>query len=456
MPFYYQSGEGLNLLARAAAVKAPTAPGTVDANFPLANLYDGRPSQYTRWSAATAWTGVTFDLNLIPNGDGESTDFSGWTVSADVGTGELLKTDVSPYSGAGSIRLCLLNVEAGTHWVVATRLLRLRAGEKLRIYEAGRCWSADAVEFYLKDLETGQYLQSNGTWTASQIYFARHTDPGWLDGYVNLQLPSAEASGGTWHRCRLEIVGRVNSATAIEVRAEVKLIPGWDTVVVLGHQFTPSSAFRFYYQALAGNDPKDTFTVESAVTDWLKTPTSTVAPIPSDEYNLAAVWNKPQATRYERWVRFYMTNAETVNTAVCCGEILLCQAETLTRRPMLQLSGAHQAAGQILMESGSGDPWVYNRTPIPRGKLTLRFQSFSAMDTGIDAVIRAARYLFVERPQLGVFPVLVIPYEHDPRMVIYGRPRNELAYEHIPPQRTWEIEVQDYPIPGLHQALSPT
>src|SRR3989304_5449354 len=141
--WYYQSGEGLNLLARAAAVRAPTVAGAFDTQFPVGNLYDGRPSKYARWTTTGTNLGLTFDLNLLPGGDGEiQADLDTWVLDSSYAGATITRNNSSPYSGTQSIRL-LNTVPGGVHWVTGQRDIRVRAGEKLRVYPAGKIIAAN-------------------------------------------------------------------------------------------------------------------------------------------------------------------------------------------------------------------------------------------------------------------------------------------------------------------------
>ncbi len=454
MSFFYQSGEGLNLLARAAAVKPPTLTnGTIDPAFPISGLYDGRPSVYAKYSVLAANQLVTFDLNLLQGGDGEVALDSGWANYSDTGTPTISQSADTPYSGSNSI-LIQLTAASGAHYAGTVRSIYFRAGEKLRLYHAGKVIAGTNVAIIVQNLETGLYLTNAGAW---QVAFAAatHVTAAWTDGYVTFVVPDAETGGGLWQRLRISFHATVASGTTIDVRAEAKIVPGWDTVILAGHTMTPAVPLGFEYQALSGNDPKDAWTAATNVTDWLKTPQDVASPIPATEWDQQTVWNKAQATRYERWVRFYLTRAG-YNPSCAIGELLLVQAETLpTLYVDMLVSLVQEGFGQISEESGAGDPWVYNRTPVQRRRLTLRYFTRSDPDTGDDLVERAARRLLLERPMAGRWPCLVIPYNFDRRLAFYGRAKESLTseYDKVESRRRLEVEIQEYPIPGLHHTL---
>jgi hypothetical protein len=48
---------------------------------------------------------------------------------------------------------------------------------------------------------------------------------------------------------------------------------------------------------------------------------------------------------------------------------------------------------------------------------------------------------------------LLIPYEHDLRDIFYGHFTGEFAPGHGPPMRTYEVTIEELPIPGLHHTL---
>lgn len=453
MSFLYQSGEGLNLLARAAAVKTPTTGGgTIDSAFPISGLYDGRPSVYAKYSVVAANQTVTFDLNLLQGGDGEQALDSSWTPYSDTGTPTISQSATSPYAGSNSIRIQLTAASAW-HCAGTWRDVYFRAGEKLRLYHAGIVAAGTNVKVIVKNLEMGLYLTSAGAWSGTPQAAATHTGASWTDGYLTFAVPDAETGGGLWQRLRISLEGTVASGTDVDVRVEAKIVPGWDTIVVLGHTMTPFVPLGFAYQALSGNNPADAFSSLSDVGSWLKaTDGAPYNPIPPTEWDQQAVWNKAQATRYERWVRFYLTRA-SINPTCAVGELLLLQGETLPRNPRLQLGESHQPTGQLRASSGAGDQWIYNRTPVVARKITLRYESGSPMATGVDAAERAARMLHVTRTCGGRWPTLVIPFEHDPRAVFYGHFSGEFAPAHEPPMRSYEVTIEELPIPGLHHTL---
>lgn len=445
MSFWFQSGEGLNLLARAAAVKAPTPSPAEDSGYPVSHLYDGLPSQYFKHSAAQTSSSVTFDLNLVENGDGESATIPpAWTVS---GTNAALSQIIgSAYSGSGSLRL------QGDGAISAQYERRLRAGEKARLYYALYSACLHSFSLQLKNLETGKYLDSAGAWqTSSATVVAAQAAAAWASGYVDLVMPDVEEGGGFWQRVQL-IIGSSDATASHDFRFEVKLVPGWDAVAWFGHVGRPVTCRPgIEYQALTGNDPGDSFVSgSSAGFDWLKTTPSAPDPFPDEELHQPALWNRLQTVRYERWVRFYLTRAVAIGIPAAAGEIVLCQLEVLPRKPVLSLGDEHRVPGQIRHDTGAGDVWVYNRTPHRRPRTTLRFETFSNLATGVDVDFRALARIFEDRTHGGRHPVLLLPYEHERRLVVYGTVADTFAWSHDPPRRSLEVDVVAFPVPDLH------
>jgi len=440
MTWYYQSGEGLNLLARAAAVATPVATlGTIDTNYPLANLPNGRPTSYVRYSTVADGEYVTFDLNLLAGGDGEAYPLTGWT--ATVGTIESSSTQTYGSGGSRSVRV--YNATAPT----AYKDVRMRAGESFRVYYAA--WGATGTATArVTNLATGLDLTTAPAWGSGTLVSTAAA--AWSSGYVTYTMPTAESGGGLWQTLRVTLAV---SGAAGDGYFEVKIVPGWDTVAMLGHTNSPINPLRFSYAALTGNDPRDVYGGAANVSDWTKTVPAAAEVFAADEYNEASLWNKATATRYERWVRFTLTQGVPLTSAV--GELILCQAETLPRTPRLQVSDGYEATGQIRQDSGAGDPWTYNRTPVPRHRITLRYQTADeAAMPGPSVDERAIRRMFSGRTHSGLWPVLVIPYgSHDSRAVIYGQPQSVFGVEHMPPERLMEVEILEYPIPGLQPGL---
>jgi len=80
--------------------------------------------------------------------------------------------------------------------------------------------------------------------------------------------------------------------------------------------------------------------------------------------------------------------------------------------------------------------------------VSLTYHAYSDAGFG-SADERAWRYLFVERTHGGRHPVVVIPYEVDPKVLVYGLPSNPTAFSHDWPRREMSIDVTEFPIPGL-------
>jgi hypothetical protein len=461
--FYYQSGEGFNLLARAAAVNTPAlASATADTNYPVANAYDGRPSHFAKIASLSGDPSLTFDLNLIYNGDAAGSTFTGWTgPTVTSGSGTLTQYSSSPYSGANSCRMNLTGGSAGANTIAASYPLRLRAGEKARLYYAGWIITGTNVKFWLVNQDNATTLTSGGAfsgWAAAVTV----TSTSWTSGYIDFTVPDAETGGGLWQRITLYVEANVTSGTTIDAKFEVKLVPGWDTVVVAGHSSSVSAREKLSYQALSANDPGDSFssgTSPDSSTAYVKAAGTAGQSyiFPATEYNEPVLWNKLSTTRYERWVRFTLFSDVSAWTALPMygiGELILCQAETLPINPRIQFSLAYGMTGQTRVDTGSGDQWVYNRAAIPQRRMTLRYATQSSKTTGADSSFRTISRHHIERTHGGAHYSLVIPYEHDSRMAIYGRMSGTLSLEHVPGQRTFEVEILESPMPSVSHLLA--
>jgi len=442
MSFYYQSGEGMNLLARSAAVNVPIAVnGVIDANFPLANLPDGRPSSYMRYSTPADGEYITFDLNLLAYGDGEQIPVSYvWTATA----GTIESSNSQTYGSGGSRALRVYNATAPS----AYRDVRMRAGEAFRVYYAARGATGTST-IRVTNLATGLDLTTGPAW-GSGVLVSQAT-AAWADGYVTYVMPSAEAGGALWQTLRVTCAV---SGAAGDGYFEVKIVPGWDTIALLGHTNSPANPIRFSYAALTGNDPRDAYGGGANVSDWVKAVPAAAEVFAGDEYNEGALWNKAATMRYERWVRFTLTQGVPLTSAL--GELILCQAETLTSDLYTLTSISEEATmpGQVRLESGAGDVWAYNRTRYTRKRATLTFRSYSPPLTGNDPLLRTVQRIFLDRTAGGMYPALVIPYEHDPRTLYYGSAAASLAHTHESGRKTYSVELVDWPIPSLSSGLT--
>jgi hypothetical protein len=442
MSFLYTSGEGMNILTRAAAVKALTCSPAEDANFPVSNVCDGRPSAYFKPGSSASSAYVQADLNLVPDGDGEVTTLpSSWIAT----TGTLESSATQTYGAGGTRSIRVYNATAPTGYCD----VRMRAGEKFRVYYAA-FGSTGTASLKFTNLETGLDLTTAPAWGSGNLVSTGSA--AWSSGYTTYTMPTVEEAGGYWQRCRITLAV---SGAAGNGFFEVKVVPGWDTLAIFGHQSMVGSRATFAYQALSTNDPRDAWSSGTSVTAWTKSTSSTANPWPDTELTQPSIWNTCE-TRYERWVRYQMHGTLIPPGYGAIGELILCQSESVARNPRLQLSTSAAMPGQLRYETGAGDVWTYNRTANPAPRVTLRYATKSALATGDDSMYRAAYHLHVGRTHGGRWPTLVIPYENDPRLVVYGHMVNTLEVDHTPPLRSFEVEIQQLPIPGLHHGLSMT
>jgi len=227
------AGELANLLARASSVTSTSAA----TNYPLANAYDGRASEEFRFASAAVDSNITADLNLITNGDFETSTLSGW-IDRSLGSGNLGDEELSTvHAGAKAMKLVLATAGAN-NWAMRTWDKEVRAGERLTVSAWLRGNGTVYSRLRVLNLQTGKYLTSAGAWSTVQDVGARQPAT-YAQTSVTFTVETFAQCLGPTATLRVICLATEASNTGTVYADDVYLWPSWRLASAHGHNVGP-------------------------------------------------------------------------------------------------------------------------------------------------------------------------------------------------------------------------
>ena len=229
MSVYFLAGEKANILERSnVAISSSDA----DALFPLTRLYNGRPSEASKFGSNGADRKVTIDANLVANGDMETSTLDGWT-DADTGTGASTEELTLFKNGAKAMKL-----DGGASGVAERyRDITVRAGErkKLDVWIRG---TGDTItcRVRLLNLQTGKYLDSSQAWQTAASDATTEAGSTYLQKEIEFQIESYAICQVDTMTLRIYVRNEDNGAAYCD---DLYIYPAVNLVGIFGHNLAP-------------------------------------------------------------------------------------------------------------------------------------------------------------------------------------------------------------------------
>lgn len=388
----YAGGKFFNLCEPRPSLIAMTpttvSPGTAS-GYAVTQLYDHRPSAPWRCSSDAQWY-VQVDLNQAGNGDIES--WASATLLANPwihdivggGTGSIDRESGTVHGGTYSAKLTI-----GTSTSVGFyQDIYARAGERRYVTGWGYA-SSGTARFRIRNLSTGKYLTSAGSWSSSPSDVGTVTAGAWTEVSKSYQVESLDD-------CQTQTpILRLSSLTddGTVYIDDLYDWPRFNGCVLVGHNL----------------GTRNTITLASDDNSGFSSPTSldTGLPLQPSFYLYSSTGS---AERYAR-----VSTDQTANEAIpYIGELALVWFETALRDP--SVGGTFELAydePQERHETATGDLWAYNVLTEPRRLLKFGFVL-------PNAAAHAEHAGIIRRCRGGLFPLVVVPQESE-TTVIYGR-----------------------------------
>lgn len=414
MAFKILAGPLLNAVTRAAVEPAMT-PAPLS-HWPASGLRDGRASSPAFFGSVANDATIDVDLNEIPGGDFETAgDETHWTV---LGTGALSREAGAAKDGSFGLRLTPV-----TSYALAVLDVVVRAGEELHFKGSVK---GTVSKLYIRNRQTGKFLQSGGTWAAPSV------DDGDI---TNAGTPLA-SSTGSWASADL--------AFTVENLATCQR----DTVTLRVYLYTSSGALdadsiflwpKVNWCSVHGHNvsPFVTPTLQSSSDGaaWTTRETMTLRP---DSFYVAA------SSLYDyRYWRLLLDGYPDSSELTYLGEWVLGQAYSPARKP--SYGGAITfLERQNRLGTAGGDEWVYQYGARPQRSLSLAFGFRN------DAEYVEFRDVFFRGSRGGANHLVIAPIDLDDSVVILGRIRESVTVAKTARfPRATEVEIVESPLPNV-------
>ena len=402
--FKVLTGPRMNHLAGAASVSASPA---ADSNFPVANLYDGRPASPFKFGSMSSPLTISADLNRITDGGFES------GVSQLLGSGGTLTQDsAQKNSGTYSAKL--------THTAVASRYfdVEVQAAQVMTFAWAIRGDGTAAAKIQVANLSTGKYLKSDGTWSATPDDLDSQTTAAWKAGSRVFAVESVSQVGGL--TCVLRVWPTL-SASGSAWFDDFALYPSTDFFGIFGHNLTPACTVK-----LQSSTDGSSYSDEATATFARDVIFGSIGQVSKRYLRLSIEYTVPPAV-----------------PAFALGELVFGQALDLGRNPNYPVGIAFREPNIRLQTSG-GTQWVMARGSAPLRTVTLSFDYFN------DSDYQEARDSVYGTSRGGAYPLILVPTETDAGVAIFGRLDDSTTFRRDNyVQRTAEFVVQEEAFPWL-------
>jgi hypothetical protein len=386
-PAYY------NVLARGT-----TTSSSADALFPLVNLYDGDPSKPFKYGSAgadlltkvDAAVGVTGNMNSWSAGAPV-----GWTKTTS-GTGTVTQDSVIRVGASGSS--AKFTRVSASDVAQLQEILTVRAGQRFQLqwqirYGTGPTTANGILK--IKNLATGRWLGADGEWSDTEVTHASVIPvptSDFVSDTVSMEIEDFLAVGGD--TCQLQITLRQEGLGDLWFD-EVHLIQYVDFFSIHGHNYAPAISL-----AMAYSDDDSTWTRASLV-----------QPRRSSFYGILAGDQK-----FHRYWRLRYRG--TPLSAIYTGEAVLGQIDTALHAHLYGWE-TRFIFDQIRTETRAGNVRSHRLAQEERRALKLAFELVG------DDEFEQLRDQWARRTYGGHYPMIVIPDDTDPQLVLHGRMTEE-------------------------------
>ena len=396
MGFLFAAGTQANILEGALSI----TPSSESSLFGKSRLVDQEPGSVFQFASAGANDRIDVDLNRDFNGSFEGAFTNGvpekWT-DASNGTGALeLEDDTTKVHTGGSTKALRLNGGGSGNEAVAKVQIKVLSGWAMTLQGFLRGDATDAAKMRVKILETGQYLQSDGTLSSSAVGFARWAGTTYVEKSASFTVPGFSTTQR--HFVTIEIELR-NDGDGLAYADDIALWPHWDFVSLHHHNLGANIA------PTVSSDDNAAFASPTTRLDSLTTGLKTF------DVRRGKFWGRVSSLVTDRYFRMQYpgTNYEPIEN----GELVVAQIRTLQRKPQ---SGFPTRLDRPQVEAPDrlGRGRVLNLTEQESERITFQFLAIS------EAERDEMKNELVFRSGQGRDPVIVVPVDTKPD-VIYGR-----------------------------------
>lgn len=241
--FLYLCGRLFNNAAR--AVTATVASPVADTLFPTTGIADGYTEVPFMFGSAVADSTLTFDFNLITNGDMASAGGSqvdNWT-EANTGTGDVAYDATGGVSGGPGMKL----TTGAASTASAYQDISARPGEELTIIAQLKSQTGKTIRLRIQNRRSLKWLTSAGAWQTAQTDVFTETGTAFVSKTKTFTIETfADLLWPTLPTVTLRVVIAVDDASASTGCWADKVFcwPSWSWFSIHGHDLPPQLAFQ--------------------------------------------------------------------------------------------------------------------------------------------------------------------------------------------------------------------
>lgn len=438
MGMLYLAGDGFNLWGRGTESNAYVDEDTrlssspdMPAPYLVANVHDGFPSQMARFGSDLASSTLTLYLQQLKAGE-----LDDWTAGApdewtEVVGGAGTVVEDAAIKVAGSSAKCSCTAAVGTYGSFYQHV-SVRPGEQSRVsvnLRGDAAGGGDSALFSVINLNTGKYLQSDGSWASSGTLWTRNV-AAFAENVLDFTVESfAACNYEQWVQLRILCSSIVSTGAARDAWFDrIRLFPLVNFASIHGHNLGGAGKtvqLRGSTDGFVGSDDLIATLTNASPTMFAKHAT--------------------MQTYRDYRVQIDGAQDSTLLGNKYFGEVVLGQAGTLSQNPKMGSVAVQRSAPQMRSPDAFGEQRVYQLGVTPQRSLTLPFGHFS------DSDFEEFYYEFVVRSGFGAHPSVVALDSANARDAVYGRLANDygLRFGDLDTWRDSVAVVDELPFPTV-------
>ena len=414
MTAYFAAGNAANAVWCAHTLVASP---TLETLFPDSHALSNELAELARFSDLTADASVIYDLNMLYDGGFE------------IGSSGQAPLDTDPKGRlAWQIESGTPTISQGVTAHSGTNELRLNATDEAAFYDipviAGNTYRWDgwlygggthSAQVEIINIDTGNYLNSAGSWVAAQAYIHTRATASWGQDTDTFTVESAPTGGDPNMTLRLRLTRSSTGTTAVYFD-DLAIFPDVDTAALFGARYGQ------------GVDAEIWSADDTAGADNLE------GTLPRNGFRSAVELDKPATPR--RWWRLFFDGGPSVR-AIDFAQLWLSERKSFSK-----------GAGVVDSSYEMPQTRLTNRA-LRRGAearivqpLTFKVLGATDLELALSGLYRGSRG--------GVEPVLLWPDISDPSRVFHGRLDPKFKQDYLSPTASGvTVEFAEDYLPGF-------
>jgi hypothetical protein len=410
------TGSLFNHLTRIADAQVTMTPAALS-QFGKQYAYDEFAQIPARFSSGANDSTFAADLDLYRNDGAFETDLqaAAWTM---LGVGTIARSTLDPNTGTGHAAVTPVSAPSA----IAYKDISVRAGERLVFTAAAQVDTADNAKVRVRNRATGNWLQSDGSWSASSDDLLDETGSWSTLSPLQFTVESLDLC------LRDEVLLRTYLVAegGIAYFDDVYMYPSLDWCSVHGHNIPPCIVPTLQY-----SDDNSSWSTASVMTLW------------RDSFYV-----KLGSLQDHRYWRLLLDGQPDTGALMYLGEVVFAQSFELLKNA--EFGGQivrHERQTRRANAAGSEFVHLHNAQPQRALIFSFAFKTDERYEQFRDAIFRRCRG--------GANLIVIAPLDIDDKTVILGRIQDTstIVKSSVYP-RAGELEIMELALPDLSDAAA--